>query len=137
MHTVIDQPIRDCESPNVECPKNPRKAYKPEGVFELAQNPIKKGGGCRRSTINADSYAWALTSMYFWDFNKREGDQDVFPGVAGKDVYAAELTVDDDILNTTGLPEIPAMLYLGDMTNATANSSMWRSAYIEAISGLW
>lgn len=44
-----------------------KRAYGPQFVHMLAQRSLNQGGGATRASTNADSYAWLVNSLYFYD----------------------------------------------------------------------
>ncbi|KAI9747701.1 MAG: hypothetical protein M4579_007409, partial [Chaenotheca gracillima] len=71
-------------------------AYGPALVHESAQFDLALGGGAKRASTNADSYAMLANALYWWDVT------DYFPGVPGKN----HLTEDprDAIIDESPIP---------------------------------
>ncbi len=80
MHTdLIGNPGPHIDDEWVNPEKTGTKAYGPKAVWQLANRAIKAGGGAKRASTNADSYAQMMTAMYWWKTNHYP-----FPGVPGK-----------------------------------------------------
>lgn len=80
MHTdLIGNPGPHIDDEWVDPDNIGTKAYGPKAVWQLANRALSKGGGAKRASTNADSYAQMMTAMYWWKTNNSP-----FPGVPGK-----------------------------------------------------
>jgi hypothetical protein len=148
MHTdLIGNPGPHIDDEWVDPDNIGRKAYGPKAVWQLANRAISKGGGAKRASTNADSYAQMVTAMYWWKANSHP-----FPGVPGKrkpsflttipwSNFVSAFAGDDGIPNDPDANDndapvtpsnwdtIPIFLDLG---NATDPNTDWESLYTAA-----
>ncbi|KAL2038821.1 hypothetical protein N7G274_008579 [Stereocaulon virgatum] len=123
MHTdLIGKPGPHIGDESVDPSNIGRKAYGPKAVWQLANRAISKGGGAKRASTNADSYAQMMTAMYWSNF---------VSGFAGDDLIPNDPDANDNDAPVTpsNWDTIPIFLYFGNVTDPNTD---WESLYTAA-----
>lgn len=104
------------------------KAYGPRMVYKLAQRNPNQGGGAKRASTNADSYAWFANSVLFYE---NFGKYPVPPNYKDSPAEAAGPIVADDLTD-----EGPFFLDLGEFEEGSVTEELVSERMEEALAGI-
>lgn len=95
------------------------RAYGPRLVYKLAQRPLNQGGGATRASTNADSYAWLVNSLYFYDLT---GYFPAPPRYRGSGGSIDDVSAEDEARAQDGFPVHLGTFGPGEATDDAVNA---------------